>query len=154
LALAAACAWIWSQARLKNWDRQAIAATFDGLEEHPDEDRLVVIYVLHNRSGRDYRLSGTKRVEFMTRLKEPPSLIRDDLNVPPNEVKPVVLEDLPLFIPAGESVPFHVWLWYPYLVERADGTASATAKSTPMNCAGFVLFDEEAKYRIDMPAGW
>ena len=71
LLLVAACAWMSSHGRPKSWNSHAIVATFDSLEDHPDEDRLVVVYVLHNRSGRDYRLSWKERDEFMTRLKDP-----------------------------------------------------------------------------------
>ena len=82
------------------------------------------------------------------------SLNREDLvrynEINPAEGKLVGLEDLPLFIPAGESAPLHVWLWYPY----THHAGITPGKGTPMNCAGFALFDDEAKYRIDMPAGW
>jgi hypothetical protein len=107
--------WTWHQTRPKTWNSNAIVATLDRIEIDSTQDRLIFNYVLHNRTRTDYRLSGKDQVDFMTRLKDPPSLMLDDLaDKPANFVQMTRLENLPLFIPAGESVWFSVSCFNPF----------------------------------------
>jgi hypothetical protein len=92
--------------------------------------------------------------------------MRDDLGdgVLPNDVQLTKLEYLPLFIPAGESVPFSVSCFspYPHDLTKPPGTDALEYRRsggmfTAMqlkNVVGFVLFDRAARYRIEFPKGW
>jgi hypothetical protein len=157
--------WRWYQTRPKSWNSNAIVATFDKVETAPTEDRLIFSYVLHNKTRTDYRLSSKDQVEFMTRLKNPASLMHDDLtDVPANHIQVTRLQDFPVFIPPGEGVPFAVsqFTIFPKgFVDPPVTDPSAYKRETARianeqlpNIAGFVLFDNASQYRIDLPKGW
>jgi hypothetical protein len=158
-------AWIWYGARPDGWNSEAIAATFAG-EDVVGKDRLIFNYVLHNSTRRDYRLADISRIEFMSRLKDPPVLMRHNLGeyMLPSHVQLTELDYLPLFIPAGESVPFSISCFspYPHDVTNPAGKDPLEYRRSgnmlvPMelkNLKGFVLFDRAARYRIEFPQGW
>jgi hypothetical protein len=136
--------WTWKVERLAGWNERAITATFIKTDFWESQDRMLFHYVLRNATRSDYRLESKAEMEFMVKLKNPPSLSRADLSDgTPNYVKLTELPDLPIFIPAGESVPFYVSEFCPYPKKPTDPQNE--------NIAGFVLFDKTTRYRINFP---
>jgi hypothetical protein len=137
------------------WDRKAVTATFDELENVSALGKLVFHYVLHNNAPTDYALSETSTIQFMIRSSDRPTLLRVDLTpVPFGHPQDVKLEDLPVFIPGKESVPFSFTCHSIFLGGPGDPLNATVYGESVKDIAGFVLFDTRAHYRIELPRGW
>jgi len=144
----------------KPWDAKAITATFD----YPETEKvalnaptIVLYYTLQNKTDLDYRLPKRDLLEVTARLKREKSLTGGP---------ELLTEDESVFIPAKQRRRFAIHLKYPIEDDLGPDPKSKDdhrrrwkliadfMKTNLSNLDGFVIFDPERRYQIDLPNGW
>jgi hypothetical protein len=144
------------------WNRGAITAEFYRLSTVGEGDpTLEFEYVLDNNTEQDYELATHSAPKIAAKLEDSNSLTGfADENA-------LVLK-LPIFVPAHQKTRISVTMpgysfptvtrptasstsdeWHKY---HAEVAAHVTTKMS--NLSGFVLFDENSRYQVELPNGW
>ena len=146
----------------KPWNRTAITAEYYRVSTSDEHDsKLQFEYVLENKTDKDYEIKAYSAPRIAARLEDTNSLTGfADENV-------IVLK-LPVFVPARQKTRISITTpsygfstlthptssstrdeWHKYYLEL---TAHVT--KTMSNLDGFVLFDENNRYEVELPNGW
>ena len=134
------------------WNSDAIKATFAGIQVREiDASNAAVIffYDLENTTDFDYRLDNGPQTNFLSRLKSDGSLSSED--------QPRL--DHPAFVPARNRTHIGVELVRPFPWPGQDGSYADQqlrefVRRQTANLAGFVLFDENTRYQVELRGGW
>jgi hypothetical protein len=144
--------WFSSGGPKNSWNSHAIQATFAGVqvrESDPSKATLVFFYDLDNKTDADYQLAPGPNLVIMSRLKSDGSL---------NAQEPIALASA-AFVPARSRTRIAVEITHPFVWPQDTDTASgdkfrALLQGETANLSGFVLFDQPARYQIELPGGW
>jgi len=155
--------WYRSRPKLPEpWNTNAIRATFGDLDTYGASNALSFSYILENTTAFDFRLTDASGVSIAAKLDRQRALGID-------EKGEIIKIDYPIFVPAGQRVLFTIRLDSPYTFKAKEKPASdATSEERKRygeelkvyireqmpNLAGFVLLDEDHRYKIDFPKGW
>jgi hypothetical protein len=144
------------------WNRGAITAEFYRLSTVGEGDATLEFeYVLNNNTEKDYELATHSAPKIAAKLEDTNSLTGfADENA--------LALKLPIFVPAHQKTRISVTMpgysfptvarptiastseeWHKY---HAGVAAHVTKKMSNLN--GFVLFDEESRYQVELPNGW
>jgi hypothetical protein len=150
---------IWYGSRpkpLTAWKTGAIKATFDYVDAEGEKNTIVFYYTLENTTDFDYQLPAKPSTVVMARLEKQKSLSFDD--------EYTSFDHLP-FLPPKQRIRFGIHVAYPYPERLSPGASheeghrfreklAAYVKTELANLNGFVLFDKENRYQIELPKGW
>jgi hypothetical protein len=134
-----------------SWNSQAIGSTFAGArvrEIDPTHAAVIFFYDLDNRTNSDYRLDAGAGVVIMSRLDPGGSLSSDaQINLDSSE-----------FIPAGDRTRIGVRAIRAFNWPLRNDVIAADQfrqliSSQVIGLEGFVLFDQEHRYQIELPIG-
>ncbi len=139
------------------WNSNAIRSTFEGVqirELDPAHAELIFSYKLENTTNSDYRLPGGPNVAIVAQLKSDGSLKpQDSMRV-----------DSPVFLPARDRARVALSVsrsfnWPSQMVAGQVGPVTqgkfrSLLASVVSDVQEFVLFDESARYKIELPGGW
>ena len=140
------------------WNTTAITAKYGEIRTAGEDNHMVFEYSLENHTDRDYVLENNVAVCLAVRLGTAKDLSPCHDNVAEAIAFPIVVRAgqpalIVLEIPKRYPVPL--------TPARSSGNRQDYHKaleqfaSTEMpNLSGFVLFDGESHYEIDMPRGW
>jgi hypothetical protein len=134
-----------------SWNSRAIASTFAGVrvrEIDPTDAAVVFLYDVDNRTNTDYQLRKGPTV-VMTRLKSSGSLSSEKL----------VALSSSVFVPAKNRTRIALevlrhFAWSSHMDAASEDRIRDLVAGELVDVDGFVLFDEEARYQIDLPGGW
>lgn len=141
----------------KPWNPNAITAAFSTMSSEGEKNTLEFIFTLENHTDNDYRVSDGSQAHLGAQLH--------DANEISFEQGDFLKADYPIYIPAHDKVRFMLHVGYPF-AEKEDLNPSDDARhdyNTKLaafatkefsNLSGFVLMDENARYKIVMPSGW
>ncbi len=147
----------WYSSRPKPWNTNAITATFDRVVTEGDNNTYLFKYILQNNTKEDYTLNNGSDLVISAKLKKQKSIVtakEDDLAI-----------DLPVFIPANQKSAFDIHVNYPSKVKSTNGpdenernkyreaVKNEVSKTLP-NIDGFMIYEKQSKYQIDLPRGW
>ncbi|MGB8477909.1 MAG: hypothetical protein WCE63_03590 [Acidobacteriaceae bacterium] len=143
--------------RPKPWDEKAITASYEGLDTEDAANTLRFVYTLQNNTNTDYRIENDSSVHLAAFLERSQALSFGDTEH--------LHTDYPVYVPAKSRVRFTVHLGYPYPIkpnyeasddEQHDFNTKVAQYVTKElgNVDGFVLLDDNSKYKIVMPNGW
>lgn len=152
---------LWAENRLRipdPWNKTAITAIYDSIGTEGSQNYLVFYYTLQNNTAFDYELSDLSNVILMADLKKQDSFAGQKNNK-------ILQPNYPVMIPAKQRLRFAVHLRYPYdksLNEDASADdrkkyrkeLEAYVNKHISSLNGFVLFDENHGYQIELPKGW
>jgi len=132
------------------WDARAIHATFAGVrvqEVDPTHAAVLLSYDLENRTDADYHLTSGPNVVIMGRLAADGTLSAD---------RPASLESS-AFVPARSRTRITLELnrqfaWPAQKDSVAEQSIRQLVSSQVTGLSGFVLFDQTARYQIELPA--
>ena len=139
------------------WNPAAVHGTLAGIqvrEVDTNHAAIVFSYDIDNQTDADYQLTKGPNAVILSRLKSDGTLVTND----------ALQLDNSIFLPARnrtrisfeEAKPFH---WPTELVPGRMGPVtqekyrSLVAQETA-NLSGFVLFDQNAHYQIELPGAW
>lgn len=136
---------------LRSWNSRAIASTFAGVrvrEIDPTDAAVVFLYDLDNRTNTDYQLRKGPTV-VMTRLRSSGSLSSEKL----------VALSSSVFVPAKNRTRIALEVlrhfgWSSRMDAASEDRIRDLVAGELVDVGGFVLFDEEARFQIDLPGGW
>jgi hypothetical protein len=147
--------------RPKPWNSTALKATFDTMEisaghwtdiySYP----VAFYYNVQNNTDRNFEIDNSTLTKMVV-LTDGNVLSKEFGNYQDGDVT----VDGPPFIPAGGTarIVVRVSYYYPNDFTKADQAdvkkVIATFNRRLKELNGFVLFDEENHYRIDLPEGW
>jgi hypothetical protein len=131
------------------WNTSAIEATLATVrvtEVDPMHAAVLFLYDMDNRTNTDYHLIKGPNVVIMSRLKATDSLGAD---------QPADIESS-AFLPAGNRARVAVQVVQPFAwPSQKDAAAERSFRDLVANqivgLRGFVLFDEAARYQIELP---
>jgi hypothetical protein len=134
------------------WNSNAIKATFAGIQVREIDStnaEVIFFYDLENTTDFDYRIDNGPKTNFLSRLKSDGSLS--------SEEQPRL--DHPAFLPARHRTHIGLELVRPFQWPAQNGAASDQqfrefVKRQTSNLEGFVLFDENTRYEVDLRGGW
>jgi hypothetical protein len=141
----------------EGWNSTAIRSSFAGIqvkEVDPTHAALIFSFDLENTTGSDYHLSSDPKVLIMGRLKSNTSLKPEDS---------MQIEN-PIFLPARNRIRIALEVNYSFNwptqmfpgqvgpVTQEKFRSFVAGKTADLQ--GFVLFDEAARYQIELPGGW
>lgn len=134
------------------WNSNAIKATFAGIQVREIDSAnaaVIFFYDLENTTDFDYRIENGPKTNFLSRLKSDGSLS--------SEEQPRL--DHPAFVPARNRTHIGLELVRPFLWPAQGGEASDQkfrefVKRQTNNLEGFVLFDENTRYQVELRGGW
>ncbi|MGA8035463.1 MAG: hypothetical protein WA823_11495 [Candidatus Acidiferrales bacterium] len=139
------------------WNPNAVRSTLTGIqvrEIDPNHASIVFSYDLDNETGADYQLAKGPSTVIMTRLKADGALVSND----------AVQLDNSVFLPAHNRtrISFQVarpFRWPTELVAGRMGPITQDKYRSLLaeevgNASGFVLFDQNRHYQIELPGGW
>jgi hypothetical protein len=134
------------------WNSRAIHSTFAGVQVHEidaSKAELIFLYDLENNSASDYQLSKGPGVLIMSRLKSSGSLSSD---------KQITLASS-AFVPAKNRTRIELKMAKPFNWPARMDTASQArirqlVDAELADLSGFVLFDQDARYQIELPGTW
>lgn len=140
------------------WNTEPIKASFDRVTTDGSDNHFSFSYVLENTTDYDYELNEFSNHVLMARLKRQKGL---------SQVGDAVKVDYPIYIPAKQRLSIHVNLLGPYTYpkrlrrnasreerEKHNQEVAKYVNENMGNLDGFVLFDKEHHYQIDLPKGW
>jgi hypothetical protein len=156
-ALAAvAGGWYWYQSRPpRPWNAGGITAEFDSADVEGNENTLVFSYVVQNHTGRDFRISDGNGVTVAGRRER-----RGDLTFGSGST---IRVDYPVLVPPQDRARVAIHLAYPCPALQLEPDVTKENRNSNLarvnaciatefeNLAGFVLFDERDRIRIDFP---
>ncbi len=136
----------------KPWNADAIKGSFVQLQVREidrTKSAIVFYYDLENNTGTDYRLEDGPNLAFMLRLKPDGSLVAD----------PGIKLSEAAVLRAGTQTRVALQLVRPFTwPARMDAVATTKFRqfvvSAVENLDGFVMFDQAAHYRIELPGTW
>ena len=160
VALASAC-FLWRKPAAKRpepWNTTAITAKYDEIRTAGEDNHIVFEYSLQNNTDRDYVLENKVTVCLAVRLGT-----ARDLSPCHDNVEDAI--QFPIIVPARQTalIVLEIPKQYPTPLTPASTSArqqdyhkalEGFAASEMPNLRGFVLFDGEKHYEIDMPRGW
>jgi hypothetical protein len=131
------------------WNTQAIEGSLAGVrvtEIDPTHAAIVFLYDLDNRTDSDYRLVKGTNIVIMGRLKATDSLSSD---------QPADIES-GAFLPAGNRARVSIEVVEPFAwPSQKDAAAERSFRELVVGqvagLRGFVLFDQTARYQIELP---
>jgi hypothetical protein len=139
------------------WNPNAVRSTLTGVqvrELDPNHASIVFSYDLDNETGADYQLAKGPSTVIMTRLKADGALVSND----------AIQLDNSVFLPAHNRtrISFQVaqpFRWPNELVPGRMGPITQDKYRSLLaqevgNASGFVLFDQNTHYQIELPGGW
>jgi hypothetical protein len=134
------------------WNSHAIESALAGVqvrEIDSSKSEVVFLYDLDNKTDSDYQLSKGPSVVIMSRLKSSGSLSSE---------KQISLAS-GAFVPARNRTRIEVFITRPFnWPARMDVTSQSRIRQLVTNeiagLEGFVLFDQETRYQIDLPGSW
>ncbi len=132
------------------WNAHAIEGTLAGVrvrEIDPAHAAVVFLYDMDNRTNTDYTLTKGPNVVVMSRLNAGGSLSSDD---------PADIESS-AFLPAGNRARVALQIVEPFSwPSQKDAAAERNFRdlvaARVAGLRGFVLFDQAARYQIELPA--
>jgi hypothetical protein len=143
--------------QLEGWNSTAIRSSFEGIqvkEVDPTHAALIFSYDLENTTDSDYHLSNDPKVLIMGRLKSNTSLKPEDS---------MQIEN-PIFLPARNRIRIALEVnnsfnWPTQMFPGQVGPVTqekfrSFVAGKTADLQGFVLFDEAARYQIELPGGW
>ncbi len=145
----------WNESRPRPWNATAVTSEFDSADVEGDGKTLVLSYVLYNHRDRDFRVDDMSGVTLAGRREE-----QQDLTF---ASEATIRLDVPVFIPPKERARAVIHLAYPCPGIRLEPDTTAENRkvnrsqvadclqSEFSNLAGFVLFDDRDRIRIDFP---
>lgn len=144
--------------RPEPWNTTAITAKFDEIDTRGEDNHLVFEYTLENNTDRDYPLENTVAVCLAVKLAS-----ERGLSPCHDNVKEAI--QLPIIVRARQAVMIAVDIPKKYTspltpAKSSDGREDQHKKlgefvaAEMPNLGGFVLFDGENRYEIDLPRGW
>jgi hypothetical protein len=137
------------QGAATTWNTHAIESTLNGIQVR-EIDRthaaVILVYDLDNRTDSDYRLEKGPSVAIMSRLK-PAGVLSTD---------PQVSVDSTAFLPAGNRTRIALEIDTPFSwpAKRDAGAERSFRQLVAAELEGvngFVLFDENKRYQIELP---
>jgi hypothetical protein len=141
----------------EGWNSNAIRSSFDGIqvkEIDPTHAALILSFDLENTTDSDYHLSKDQKVLIMGRLKSNSSFKAEDS---------MQIDDA-VFLPAGSRARIalkvsYAFNWPTQMVPGQVGPLTQEkfrrfVAGKVDNLQGFILFDEAARYQIELPGGW
>jgi hypothetical protein len=141
----------------EGWNSNAIRGSFEGVqvkEIDPTHAALIFSFDLENTTDSDYHLSKDQKVLIMGRLKSNGSFKAEDSMQIDNSV----------FVPAGNRARIALKLSYSFNWPTQmvpDQVGPLTQEKFRKFVAGkiddlqgFLLFDEAARYQVELPGGW
>jgi hypothetical protein len=160
VALASAC-FLWRKPAAKRpepWNTTAITAKYDEIRTAGEDNHIVFEYSLQNNTDRDYVLENKVTVCLAVRLGT-----ARDLSPCHDNVEDAI--QFPIIVPARQTalIVLEIPKQYPTPLTPASTSArqqdyhkalEGFAAAEMPNLRGFVLFDGEKHYEIDMPRGW
>jgi len=141
----------------EGWNSNAIRSSFEGVqvkEVDPAHAALMFSYDLENTTDSDYHLSNDPKVVIMARLKSNGCLRTEDSTQIDNSV----------FLPARTRARIALEVTYSFNwpaqmfpgqvgpVTQEKFRSFVAAKVADLQ--GFILFDQTARYQIELPSGW
>lgn len=147
--------------RPKPWNSAALKATFDTIEittaGPSSKDSYIVNFCYHvqNNTDRNYQINASA-LTLMAVLTDGSALSKQFGTYQSGDA----IVDGPAFIPPGGTARMGVRVSYLYPDEFTDADKQEAKKIVPnlnrrlRELSGFVVFDEENHYRIDLPEGW
>jgi hypothetical protein len=134
------------------WNAHAIEGSLAGLrvrEIDGSNSAVVFLYDLDNKTDSDYKLAKGPSVVIMSRLKSSGSLSSD---------KPAILASS-AFVPAKNRTRIALEIRQPFawparMDAKSEGRFRQLVAGEVADINGFVLFDESARYQIDLPGAW
>ena len=150
---------MWYQSRPKLWNSDALKAKFSGLElsTQPSKDSYVLrfSYDVQNYTKRNYEIIPAN-LTVMADLTDGRVLSKDFGNYQTSDV----VVDGPAFIPPQGTVRITLRTSYQYPPQFNATEKDDMDKVTPSadrrlkELSGFVIFDPQNHYRINLPGGW
>jgi hypothetical protein len=145
---------VWYQSRPKpdpQWNSSAIQGHFNELTLQTGDQVLTrFTYMLENTTDHDYTVEPTTEVAIMIVLPEKKGLNQD----------PTLVMSRAAYIPAKQKVSITIDKAFDYDQKLPKEERSDDAKLTAFierklaNMDGFVLFDKDHHYMINLPNGW
>jgi hypothetical protein len=162
VAIAGAAFWYHNRPeRPKPWNATALKATYNGLgvttgsTKDPSSYSLQFYYDVKNNTDRNYAINSST-LALMAVLTDGNALSKEFGNYQSGEAA----VDGPAFIPPGGTARITVRVSYFYPDEFTQADKNDFQKVLPSlnrrlkELSGFVVFDEQDHYRIDLPEGW
>jgi hypothetical protein len=131
----------------EGWNSTAIRSSFEGIqvkEVDPTHAALIFSYDLENTTDADYHLSNGPRVLIMGQLKSNTSLKPEDS---------MQIEN-PIFLPARNRIRIALQMFPGQVGPVTQEKFRSFVAGKTADLQGFVLFDEAARYQIELPGGW
>jgi hypothetical protein len=160
VAIAAIWAGITWHESHKTWDSNALKGTFATMEfdTRPDQDSYVMkfFYDLQNNTTQNYQLNANG-FTVMAYLSKGNVLSKDASTYGHSDI---TVDDGPPFVPAKSKVRITLRTTYDYPSEFSEadkGDAKKVLKNVNLRLDevnGFVLFDNQNRYRIELPKSW
>jgi len=136
------------------WNDKALNAVLSDIEvwqdmpdrtgRPADQGFVEFVYIVENRLDKDYSTDGAS---IKAMVRRPDGLVSSDDAI---KVK------YPIFIPSGQKVAVTVSI--PYAVAlgpiEKDTDMRKTVREKLPKLSGFVLFDQGARYQIELPKDW
>lgn len=146
-----------AQKQPQDWNSSAIRGSFQGVqvtEIDPTHAELIFSYELQNTTDSDYLLGAGPNVSVLARLKSDGSLKPQDS----------VRVHTPVFLPAKSRARVALTVsqsfnWPSQMIVGqvgpiTQGKFRSLTGSVVSDLQEFVLFDETARYKIDLPGDW
>ena len=143
VAVAVGC-FLWSASRPSRprpWNRTAVVGSLHSVSRSQDDD-IILIVALSNGTQEDYKIATRDSVTIMAKQK---GALAPGSNT--------LLISTPVLVPAGQTVTMSITMRgyrdaaFP---EQRDAALDYIHKNW-RNFAGFVIFDENRRYLIDLP---
>lgn len=140
------------------WNTNAITAVYDEIRTAGEDNHIVFEYSLRNNTDRDYVLDNNVAVCLAIRLGGSKDLSRCHDNVEEAIQFPIIVRArqtglIVLEIPKRYPTPLTPAKSSNGRQDYHKALEQFAAAEMP-NLRGFVLFDGENHYEIDLPAGW
>ena len=141
--------WIWYSSRPKPprpWDKTSVAGKYQGVNVNSGTLHFEFWYALENTTSQDLTLTSGSEVDIKGKLTSGIlSACGNCINV-----------SYPVFIPAHHSIQIPIELTYAYPTDRKRQEKEIEQYLTKemSGLDGFVMFDKEHRYEIELPAGW
>lgn len=144
--------------RPPSWNATAITAKYDEIRTAGEDNHIVFEYSLRNNTDRDYVLDNNVAVCLAIRLGGSKDLSRCHDNVEEAIQFPIIVRArqtglIVLEIPKRYPTPLTPAKSSNGRQDYHKALEQFAAAEMP-NLRGFVLFDGENHYEIDLPAGW
>jgi hypothetical protein len=147
--------------RPKPWNTTALKATFDTIEITTGGPSLKDSYIVNfyydvqNNTDKNYQINASS-LTLMAVLTDGNALSKQFGTYQSGDA----IVDGPAFIPSGGTARMEVRVSYLYPDEFTDAEKQKVKKVVPnlnrrlKELSGFVIFDEQNHYRVDLPEGW